>query len=70
MVSNGSVVHLLPPSYHGSQTQDQSDMLVFHEPGDDFESMCREVGFEVSVQMDVDNEAVCTFICRRPTVAV
>ena len=64
-VKDGMLTHLLPPSYHGSPQQGQSDFLVFHEFGADFEAICIEAGFDMTLLRDAENPALVTFIGRR-----
>ena len=64
--ANGAVVHLLPPSHHGTAQTDSNDFLVFHEFGSDFEDLCRGAGFDLTVLRDARNPALVTYVARRP----
>jgi SAM-dependent methyltransferase len=61
----GHIVHLLPPSYHGTPQTDQHDFLVFQEFGPDFETLCEDTGFELTALRDARNPALVTYIARR-----
>ena len=63
--ADGRIVHLMPPSYHGTPRTDQNDFLVFHEFGTDFEAMCTDAGFELTALRDDRNPALVTYIARR-----
>lgn len=65
-LENGTVTHLLPPTFHAGPASCSPDFLVFYEFGDDFPAICAEVGFEVTVVREADNPALVTFIGRRP----
>lgn len=63
--ADGRVVHLLPPSHHGTAQTDQNDFLVFHELGSDFEDRCTSAGFDLTVLRDGRSPALVTYIARR-----
>lgn len=65
LAADGAIVHLLPPSHHGTAQTEQNDFLVFHEFGSDFEALCRDAGFELTVLRDAHNPALVTYIARR-----
>ena len=64
-VVDGVVNHALPPSFHGAASVNQTDMLVFHEFGDDFSDLCRNVGFATHLHVDPSNPSVGTFVTQR-----
>jgi len=65
LAADGSIVHLLPPSHHGTAQTEQSDFLVFYEFGSDFEDMCVGAGFDLTVLRDSRSPALVTYIARR-----
>lgn len=64
-IVDGQLVHLYPPSYHGSAAAEKGDYLVFHEFGGDFEDIVRSFGLRVRVQEDRRNPALVTYIATR-----
>ena len=64
-VTPAGLRHLLPPSYHGSATEDRPDYLVFNEFGKDVVERIARAGFSVRVEHDPDNAVVSTFVTRR-----
>ena len=62
---NGQVHHILTPSYHGAESDNKNDFLVFHEFGDDFVKTCSDVGFSVSSVSDPRNPSLITLIAKR-----
>jgi SAM-dependent methyltransferase len=50
VLEKGSVVHLLPPSYHGTPGLDVDDYLVFNEFGGDVVGRIEKAGFSVEVR--------------------
>lgn len=65
LAEDGSLRHLLPPSYHGAPKDDKHDFLVFHEFGADFERLCVDAGFDLRVLRDARNPALVTYLARR-----
>jgi len=61
-IENGKLVHLFPPSFHGSKYENQSDYLVFYEFGVDFVERCQKSGFIVELIKDKTNPALVCFI--------
>ena len=64
-LEDGQIIHLLPPTYHAGPLHCSPDFLVFYEFGDDFPSLCTEIGFDMTVLRDAGNPALVTFIGRR-----
>ncbi len=64
-IENGELVNLLPPSYHGSKYENQSDYLVFYEFGKDIVQRCKNAGFAVQLLRDANNLALVTFITTK-----
>lgn len=66
-IQNGTLVHVLPPSYHGSRPEKgtSGDYLVFYEFGADFVERCRQADFDVKVVRDKRNPALAVFIARK-----
>jgi SAM-dependent methyltransferase len=62
----GTLTHLLAPSYHGAPAEGKSDFLVFYEFGADLVDRCKAAGFEVELLRAAENPAVVTFMARRP----
>ena len=60
-----TLVHLRPPSYHGSPGQREEDMMVMTEFGADLMETLAHAGFEVSLEKDAVNPALCTFVTRK-----
>ena len=58
---DGALVHLLPPSYHGSPEANKSDLLVFNEFGIDFLERCSAAGFDTHMSSDKENAASIAF---------
>lgn len=63
-VQDGKVIHLLEPSYHGSDKSEKNDFLVFNEFGQDFLDLCKQSGFDVAVLSDVRNPTLITFVAQ------
>jgi SAM-dependent methyltransferase len=66
-VTNGEVIHHLPPSYHGEPSDNAADFLVFYEFGGDVCDMVREAGFDLSIVQDARNPTLTTFVARKST---
>lgn len=66
-IQNGKLIHALPPSYHGSRPEKETDgdYLVFYEFGIDFVERCRLTNFDVRVVRDKRNPALAVFITRK-----
>jgi SAM-dependent methyltransferase len=66
-IQNGTLVHALPPSYHGSRPEKETngDYLVFYEFGVDFVERCRGAEFDIRVVRDKENPALAVFIARK-----
>jgi len=64
-VCSGQLVHLLPPSYHGTPEEGKHDFLVFHEFGRDFVETCKQIGFSVELVKDTRNPALVSFVTRK-----
>ena len=64
-VTNGELVHHLPPSYHGEPTGHAADFLVFHEFGADVVGKVRDAGFDLSLVQDARNPTLVTFVARK-----
>jgi len=63
--SDGTVEHLLPPSYHGIYKQQLDDHLVFHEFGRDLLSeLCQRFRVEVYGTNDMTDLTMALFACR------
>ncbi len=60
-MDDGSLLHMMPPSYHGSKFENQADYLVFYEFGFDLVARCESAGFEVSLIRNDVNPALVTF---------
>lgn len=65
LINEGKLVHLLPPSHHGSKEAAAEDFLVFNEFGNDFIDLCREAGFLVEKVEDPRNPSLVTLIARK-----
>jgi len=59
---NGDLIHLLPPSYHGSSDHAAHDFLVVYEFGADFVDRCRRAGFGVEVMRHPVNPMGTAFV--------
>lgn len=66
-VTDGQVIHLMPPTYHGASDQRWPDYLVFHEFGADFVQELQELGFSTEFLVDKRNPAVTAFVCVKPS---
>lgn len=66
LLRGSELVHLLPPSHHGTAGQHKSDFLVFHEFGADFQERCTAAGFSLRLLKDDRNPALVTFTAVRP----
>jgi SAM-dependent methyltransferase len=67
LLQGETLVHLRPPSYHGSPGQRAEDMMVMTEFGADLMETLARAGFEVGLEQDAANPALCTFITRKAT---
>jgi len=63
---DGGIEHLRPASFHGLPGTTAGDMMVIVEFGADIIALLERAGFEVRVEQDETNPALCTFITRRP----
>jgi SAM-dependent methyltransferase len=68
-IEDGQLKHLRPPSYHGLAGTDASDMIVMTEFGADIGDILERAGFDVAVERDTTNPAVCTFVTRKSGAA-
>ena len=64
-VENGRLLHIFPPSYHGSKYENQSDYLVFYEFGRDIIQRCKNAGFLVDVIRNQENPSLVLFHTRK-----
>ena len=64
-ITDGSLTHLLAPSYHGAQEQKRSDYLVFYEFGKDFQHHCERSGFDIETVQDTSNPTLIVFSGRK-----
>jgi SAM-dependent methyltransferase len=66
-IQNGTLVHALPPSYHGSRPEKETngDYLVFYEFGFDFVQRCRRADFDIRVARDKRNPTLAVFIAHK-----
>lgn len=66
-IQNGKLVHALPPSYHGSRPEKETngDYLVFYEFGADFVERCRQADFDIRVVRDKRNPTLAVFIAHK-----
>lgn len=64
--ADGVIEHLRPASFHGLPGTTAGDMMVMVEFGADIIALLAHAGFEVRVEQDETNRALCTFITRRP----
>lgn len=60
-IVDGKLLYLMPPSYHGSKFENQSDYLVFYEFGTDLVERCENAGFDVSLIRNDANPSLVTF---------
>ncbi|MEA3033371.1 MAG: hypothetical protein QOH86_1387, partial [Sphingomonadales bacterium] len=59
---DGRVVHLLPPSYHGTAETGAQDLLVFYEFGSDTAPIVEAAGFRVETVSDPARPVLTTFV--------
>jgi SAM-dependent methyltransferase len=66
-IQNGALIHALPPSYHGSRPEKETngEYLVFYEFGSDFVERCRRADFDLRVVLDKRNPALAVFIAHK-----
>jgi SAM-dependent methyltransferase len=62
-IKQGQLVHMLPPSFHGSA--ENRDFLVFYEFGSDFVERLAGLGFAVKMVNDKANPATNAFITQK-----
>jgi SAM-dependent methyltransferase len=61
-VEGGGIVHLLPPSYHGTAATGAQDLIVFYEFGTDTAAIAEAAGFHVETVRDTSRPALTTFV--------
>ena len=64
-IRGGQLVHLLPPSHHGSRHDTKLDFLVFQEFGQDFIETCERIGWKMEKMLDARNPSLVTFVSHR-----
>jgi SAM-dependent methyltransferase len=67
-LSNASIIHQLPPSFHGlDASSGTGDLLVFYEFGADVSNTFMECGFDAKLFQDVTNPALTAIVARKIT---
>lgn len=65
--SDGSLEHLLPPSFHSDSVhRDRMDFLVFSEFGDDIVERIRIAGYQLELDVAPGNPALVNYLMTRP----